>query len=44
MFHEKSVVVQAWVRQIGQGKVTFDDVPALFNLREVVAVVLDIKH
>lgn len=37
MFNENSIVVQAWVRKIKEGAVTFDDVPALSNLRDVVA-------
>ncbi|MEH6944769.1 hypothetical protein [Bacillus sp. JJ722] len=43
MFNENSIVVQAWIRKIEQGAVTSDDVPALFNLREVVATILDSK-
>lgn len=43
MFNKKSVVVQAWVRQIKnpEGSVTFDDVPALSNLRDVVGSILE---
>lgn len=41
MFNENSITVQAWVRKINQGAVTYDDVPALFNLRDVVSIVLD---
>lgn len=44
MFTEKSIVVQAWVRKINQGAVTFDDVPNLSNLRDVVADVLGINQ
>lgn len=36
MFNENSVVVQAWIRKIEEGAVTFEDVPALSNLRDVV--------
>lgn len=41
MFNENSIVVQAWVRQIKQKVVTFDDVPVLFNFRDVVSNILD---
>ncbi|WP_274853281.1 hypothetical protein [Bacillus methanolicus] len=43
MFNENSVVVQAWVRKIREGAVTFDDVPALSNLRDIVRDILDHK-
>ncbi|WP_342540042.1 hypothetical protein MHI39_20110 [Heyndrickxia sp. FSL K6-6286] len=41
MFTESSVVVKAWVRKINEGAVSVDDVPALFNLRDVVISLLD---
>ena len=41
MFNENSITVQAWVRKIKQGAVTFDDVPSLSNLRDVVGSILD---
>lgn len=41
MFNENSIVVQAWVRKINQGAVTLEDVPTLFNLRDMVAGILD---
>lgn len=44
MFNENSVVVQAWVRKIRQEAVTFDDVPTLFNLRDVVGGILGINE
>ncbi|WP_180968055.1 hypothetical protein [Cytobacillus massiliigabonensis] len=44
MFTDKSAVVKAWVRKINEGAVTYDDVPALFNLRDIVGDVLDVKE
>lgn len=44
IFTEKSVVAQVWARQIKQGAVTFADVPALFNLRDAVAIILGITE
>jgi hypothetical protein len=41
MFNENSVIVQTWVRKIREGAVTLENVPALFNLRDVVSSVLD---
>lgn len=43
MFNENSVIVQAWVRQIQnpEGTVTYEDVPALSNLRDVVGRILE---
>ena len=41
MFNEKSIVVQAWVRKINQGAVSFEDVPILSNLRNVVGEILE---
>ncbi|MGE7216577.1 hypothetical protein ACQKJC_08765 [Priestia koreensis] len=43
MFNENSVVVQAWVRKINQGAVTLENVPSLFNLRDMVQFVLGNK-
>lgn len=43
MFNTNSAVVQAWVRQINnpEASVTYEDVPDLDNLRDVVATVLE---
>lgn len=41
MFSKNSIVVQAWVRKIQEGAVTFEDVPALSNLRDIVTSILD---
>lgn len=41
MFNKKSITVQTWVRKINEGAVTFDDVPSLSNLRDVVGGILD---
>ena len=40
-FTKKSQIVKSWVSLIVGGTYTFDDVPALFNLRKVVKSVLD---
>lgn len=40
-FTEDSGLVKVWVRLIEQGKRTFDQVPNLYNLREVVERVLN---
>lgn len=40
-FTKKSQIVKSWVSLIVAGEYTFDDVPALFNLRKVVKSVLD---
>lgn len=39
-FTKKSPVVKAWVALVLSDEYTLEDVPALFNLREVVAEVL----
>ena len=39
VFNEKSFSVQFWLKQLKEGK-TIEDVPKLFNLREVVQGVL----
>lgn len=43
MFNEGSAIVQVWVRQINnqEGSVTYEDVPAIYNLRDVVGRVLE---
>lgn len=41
MFNEKSAIVGIWVRAILSGSKTIEDVPNLFNLREVVKAVLE---
>lgn len=41
MFAKNWNIVQLYVRKIRDGEMTIDDVPNLFNLREVVAEVLD---
>ena len=41
MFTKNWNIVQLYVRKIRDGEITIDDVPNLFNLREVVAEVLD---
>lgn len=45
MFNEKSVIVQAWVRQImnPEGTVSYEDVPKLSNLQEATAKALKEK-
>ena len=40
-FNESSALVALWVKKIKQGVITRDDVPALFNLREMVNQILD---
>ena len=40
MFNENSVIVKTWVKQVKEGKCTLDDVPNLFNLREVVSKII----
>lgn len=40
-FTEASQTVISWVNRIKDGIKSFDDVPALFNLRKVVKAVLD---
>lgn len=41
MFTKNWNIVQLYVRKIRDGEITIDDVPNLFNLREVVAEVLN---
>ena len=40
-FDENSMVVNAWVTMIVNGARTLNDVPEIWNLREVVKKVLD---
>lgn len=40
MFNEKSAIVGIWVRAILSGGKTIEDVPNLFNLKEMVELVL----
>lgn len=40
-FNENSALVQLYVKRIREGNTTREDVPNLFNLREVVFEVLD---
>jgi len=41
MFNKNSIVVKTWVRNIKEEAVTFDDVPALLNLRDVVGDIIN---
>lgn len=41
LFTKESVVVKTWVRVIRNGVKTFEEVPALHNLRDCVAAVLE---
>lgn len=41
MFNESSAIVKIWVRNVKEGNYTREQVPNLFNLREVVYEVLD---
>lgn len=41
MFNEKSIVVKTWVELVKMGTYTREQVPALFNLRDVVYSILD---
>lgn len=41
MFNENSALVKIWVRNIREGKNSREDVPQLFNLRDVVYSILD---
>ncbi len=43
-FTENSGLVKVWVRRIERGDATLEDVPNLFNLREVVEEVLGKKN
>ena len=40
MFNEKSAIVGIWVRAIISGSKTPDEIPNLFNLKEMVELVL----
>lgn len=40
-FTKESAVVQTWVRAVRNGVKSFEEVPVLFNLRDVVAAVLE---
>lgn len=40
-FNENSALVQLYVKRIREGKCDREDVPNLFNLREVVFEILD---
>lgn len=41
MFNEDSAVVKTWVRAIERGDKHEDDVPDLFNLRDVVLIIIN---
>jgi hypothetical protein len=41
MFNENSSVVNIYVRNINEGKITKEQVPDLFNLKEVIYNILD---
>lgn len=40
MFNEKSAIVRIWVNAVLSGSKTLDEIPNLFNLREMVELVL----
>lgn len=40
MFTKNSAIVKSWIRLIKAGRRTYEDVPALGNLREVIAEIL----
>lgn len=40
MFDKNSKVVKAWVKLIQNGDRTLDEVPKLFNLREIVTEII----
>ncbi|HEP1801661.1 hypothetical protein [Streptococcus suis] len=40
-FTKKHVVAQTWYRRVANGIVDFEEVPILWNLREVVKEMLD---
>lgn len=44
MFNENSGIVKIWVRNIQNGNVDREDVPNLYNLREVVYAILDAQQ
>lgn len=41
MFNANSQLVKTWVRLVQGGQFTVDEIPNLFNLRDVVKSVLD---
>lgn len=41
MFNENSALVQIWVRLIKQGTYTTNNIPNLFNLKEIVLQILN---
>ena len=41
VFTRDSFSVQFWVKRVNEGNATRDEVPNLFNLREIVLEVLD---
>lgn len=41
MFNKNSIVVKAWVDLVKMGAYKREEVPALFNLRDVVYSILD---
>lgn len=43
MFTENSGLVKIWVRQIEQGNRTFEEVPVIENLKEIIAGILNIS-
>ncbi len=43
MFNENSGLVKVWIRQIEEGKQTIEAVPALGNLKEIVAAIIATK-
>ena len=42
MFNQNSFLVKLWARKINEGEVTLDNVPQLFNLKEVVEELITI--
>jgi hypothetical protein len=40
VFTRESFSVQFWLKRIREGKATREDVPSLFNLREVISEIL----
>ena len=40
MFNENSALVEVWIRLIKQGVYTFNEIPNLSNLQDVIAEVL----
>lgn len=43
MFNENSAIVSTWVKLVRNGTYALDQVPTLFNLKEVVASVLSVE-